>query len=126
MFLPPFRGGSSAIQFNVQMLYLPALKNVVADFWSRLPPSPEPPGTVANMVAADPVDLEAMAAEQNRCVETQHLLSSSSLKIVFRHAGDQRLVNDISTGDFCPIVPEKFRSHFLHLHNISYPVRLTS
>jgi hypothetical protein len=32
------------------------------------------------MKAADPVDLEEMAAEQNRCTETQRLLGSSSLK----------------------------------------------
>ncbi len=50
------------------MLYLPVLKNVVADFLSR-PSPPEPTGNVAAAAAADPVDFEAMAAEQNSCAE---------------------------------------------------------
>jgi hypothetical protein len=54
-------------EFNVQLLYLPGLKNVVADFLSR--PIPQPTGSVA-ATAADPVDYEEMAAEQNHCAET--------------------------------------------------------
>jgi hypothetical protein len=45
------------------MLYLLGLKNGVADFLSR-PSPPEPTGNVAAAAAADPVDFEAMAAEQ--------------------------------------------------------------
>ncbi len=60
------------------------------------PPPPEPSGTAA--AEADPVDFEALAAEQNHCAETQHL-----------QAGVQRLVRDVSTSVFRPIVPEKFR-----------------
>ncbi len=91
------------------MLYLPGLENVVTDFLSHPPPSPLGPfGTVATMTAADPVDFEAMAAEQNRCAEMQRLLGGSSLKIAFRQAGAQRLVGDISMGIFGPVVPEKF------------------
>ncbi len=74
-------------QFNVQMLYLPGLKNVVADFC--LPPA-----------EASPIDFEAMATEQNRCQEKQRLLSGSFLTIAFRQVGAQRLVGDISTGVF--------------------------
>jgi hypothetical protein len=70
-------------EFNVQMLFLPGLKNVVADFLFRPPPSPEPSGTVAATTVADPVDFEAKAAEQNSCTETQCLLGGSSLKIAF-------------------------------------------
>jgi hypothetical protein len=70
-------------EFNVQMLYLPNLKIVVADVLSRPPTPPEPSGTVAAAVEADPIDYEAMAAEQNCCAETQHLLGSSSLKLAF-------------------------------------------
>jgi hypothetical protein len=47
-------------EFNIQMLYLPGLKNVVADFLSR-PSPPEPTGDIA--AAADPVNFEAKAAE---------------------------------------------------------------
>jgi hypothetical protein len=47
-------------EFNVQMLYLPGLKNVIANFWPA-PPSPEPPGAVAAAAAAVLVNFEAMA-----------------------------------------------------------------
>jgi hypothetical protein len=108
------------------MLYLPVLKNVVADFLSR-PSPPEPTGTVATAAAADPVDFEAMAAEQNNCAETQRLLSRTSLKLAFRQAGAHRLAGDVSTGVFRPILPQKFRQDiFLNLHNISHPGRLAS
>jgi hypothetical protein len=86
--------------FNVQMLSLPGLNNVVAHFFSR-PPSLEPPGaiaTIATVAAANPVDFEAMATEQNHCAETQRLLGGLSLKIVFQQAGAQSLVGGVSTG----------------------------
>jgi hypothetical protein len=93
-------------EFNVQLLYLPGLKNVVADFMPR--PPPPSTGTVTATAAADPVDFEEMAAEQSRCPETQRLLCSTSLKLAFRQTGAQRLAGDISTGTFRPIVPLKF------------------
>jgi hypothetical protein len=49
------------------MLYLPGLKNVVAGFLSP-PPSQL---VMLSLPAATPIDFEAMAAEQNRCPETQ-------------------------------------------------------
>ncbi len=52
------------------MLYLPGLQNVVAYFLSR-PFPPEPTGNVTAAAAADPVDFEAMAAEQNSCADAQ-------------------------------------------------------
>ncbi len=102
-------------EFNIQMLYLAGLKNVVADFLSR--PSPlGPTGTVAAAAEADPVNFEAMAAEQNSCAETQRLLDGTSLKLAFRA---HRLAGDVSTGVFRPIVLQKFRRDiFLNLHNI--------
>ncbi len=98
-------------EFNVQLLYLPGLKNVVADFISR--PPPPTTGTVAATAAADPLDFEEMAAEQNRCPEMQRLLGGTSLKLAFRQTGAQRLAGDISTGTFRPIVPLKFRKDIL-------------
>jgi hypothetical protein len=98
-------------EFNVQTLYLPGLKNVVADFLSR--PNQTTTGSVAIASAADPVDFEEMAAKQNRCPEIQHLLGSTSLKLAFRQTGVQRLAGDISTGTFRLIVPLKFRKTFL-------------
>jgi hypothetical protein len=50
-------------EFIVQLLYLPALENVVADFLSR--PNQPATGSIAAMLAADPVDFKEMAAEQN-------------------------------------------------------------
>jgi hypothetical protein len=91
------------------MLYLPGLKNVVANFFYPALPSLETPGTVAVAAAADPVDFETMATEQNHCVDMQILLGGSSLKIVFRQAGAQRLDGDVSAGVFHPIVSAKFR-----------------
>jgi hypothetical protein len=94
-------------RFNVQLLYLPGLKNVVADFLSR--PLSKSTGTVAATAVADPVDFEEMAAKQNRCAETQRLLGGTSLKLAFRQTSAQRLAGDISTGVFRPVVPIKFR-----------------
>ncbi len=97
-------------EFNVQILYLPGLKNVVADFLSR--PNKTTAGSVTATSAADPVDFEEIA-EQNRCPATQRLLGGTSLKLAFRQTGAQHLAGDVSTGNFRPIVPLKFRKkHF--------------
>jgi hypothetical protein len=112
-------------EFNVQLLYLPGLKNVVADFLSR--PPPQTTGSVAATTAADPVDYEEMAAEQHSCPETQRLLGGTSLKLAFRQTGVQCLAGEVSTGTFCPIVPLKFRKAiFDHFHNVAHPRRLAS
>jgi hypothetical protein len=112
-------------EFIVQLLYLPGLKNVAADFLSR--PHPKLTEMVTAAVAADPVDFEEMAIEQNRCTETQHLLGGSSLKLAFRQIGTQYLARDVSTGVFHPIVPQNFRKTiFLHFHSVSHPRRLAS
>jgi hypothetical protein len=95
-------------EFNVQLLYLPGLKNDVADFLSR--PLPEYSETVAATAAADPVDFKEMAAEQNRCAAGQHSQTGA-----------------ISTAVFRPIVPQKFRKDiFAHFHNVAHPGRLAS
>jgi hypothetical protein len=52
-------------EFNVQLLYLPGLENVVADFLSR--PLPELTETVAAVVSADPIDFKETATKQNCC-----------------------------------------------------------
>jgi hypothetical protein len=113
-------------EFNVQLLYLPGLKNVVADFLSQPPPLST--GTVAATAAVDPVDFEEMAAEQNRYPEMQRLLGGTSLKkLAFRQTGAQSLAGDISAGTFGPIVPLKFRKDiFACFHNVSHPGRLAS
>jgi hypothetical protein len=110
-------------EFNVQLLCLPGLKNVVTDFLSR--PNQTATGSVTATSAADPVDFKEMAAEQNRCPETQRLLGSTSLKLAFHQTGAQCLAGDVSTGNFCPVVPLKFRKTiFDHFHNVAHPGRL--
>jgi hypothetical protein len=85
-------------EFNVQLLYLSGLKNVITDFLSH--PNQTAAGSVAAMSAVDPVDFDEMVAEQNCCPETQCLLGGTSLKLGFRQTGAQRLAGDISTGNF--------------------------
>jgi hypothetical protein len=73
-------------EFNVQLLYLPGLKNVVAVFF----PAPSPPTNHWNSrrhSSGRSSGLEEMAAEQNRCAETQRLLGGTSLKLAFRQTG---------------------------------------
>jgi hypothetical protein len=92
-----------------------------------IPPTPQPAGSVATTTAADPVNFEEIAAEQNCCAETQRLLGSTSLKLAFRQTGAHRLAGDVSTGVFRPIVPLKFRKDiFNHFHYVAYPGRLAS
>jgi hypothetical protein len=55
------------------------------------------------------------------CPETQRLLGGTSLKLAFRQTGAQRLAGDISTGNFRPVVPLKFRKNiFDHFHNVAH------
>ncbi len=109
----------------MQILYLPGLKNVVADFLSR--PNQITAGSVAAASATDPVDFEEMAAEQNRCPETQRLQGGTSPKLAFHQTGAQRLAGDVSTGNFRPLVPLKFRKNiFDHFHDVAHPGRLAS
>jgi hypothetical protein len=78
-------------------------------------------------VPIKPLDLEEMAAKQNRCLETQRLLGGTSLKLALYQTGAQRLAGDVSTGNFYPIVPLKFRKNiFDHFHNVAHPGRLAS
>ncbi len=75
-------------------------------------------GSVAAMLAADPVDFKEMAAEQNRCPETQRLLGGTSLKLAFRQTGAQRLAGDDTTGNFRPIFPSNSGKAFLIIFTI--------
>jgi hypothetical protein len=112
-------------EFTVQILYLPGLKNVIADFLSR--PIQTNTGSVAAASAAGPVDFEEMAAKQNRFPETLRLLGGTSLKLAFHQTGAQRLARDVSTGNFRLIIPLKFRKNiFDHFHNVAHPARLAS
>jgi hypothetical protein len=89
------------------MLYLPSFKNVVANF--LFCPNQTTTESVTAASAADPEDFKEMATEQNRCPETQRLLGGTSLILAFRQTGAQHLAGDVSTGNFHPIAPLKFR-----------------
>jgi hypothetical protein len=68
-----------------------------------------------------------MADKQNRCPETQRLLGGTLLKLAFHQTGAQRLAGDVSTGNFHPIVPLKFRKTiFDHFHNVAHPRIISS
>jgi hypothetical protein len=68
-----------------------------------------------------------MAAEQNRCTETQRFLGGTSIKLAFRQTGAQHLAGDVSTRVFRPIVPLKFRKDiFSNFPNVAHPRRLAS
>jgi hypothetical protein len=68
------------------------------------------------------VDIKEMVTEQNCCSEMQRLLGGTSLKSAFRQTGTQRLAGYVSTGNFRPIVPFKFRKIiFDHFHNVAHP-----
>ncbi len=104
---------------------MPGLKNVVANFLSR--PNQTDTGSVTATLAADLVNFEDMAAKQNYCPEMQRLLGGTSLKLAFHPKGAQRLAGDVSTDNFRPIVPLKFRKNiFDHFHNVAHPGRLAS
>jgi hypothetical protein len=65
-------------EFNVQLLYLSGLKNVVTNFLSG--PNQTTAGSVSAMSAGDPVDFKEIVTEQNRCPEKQRLLGGASLE----------------------------------------------
>jgi hypothetical protein len=68
-----------------------------------------------------------MATEQNRCLEKQRLLGGTSLKLAFCQTDTEHLAGDVSTGNFHPIVPLKFRKTiFDNFHNVAHPGRLAS
>jgi hypothetical protein len=73
------------------------------------------------------VDYEEVAAEQHHCPEAQRLLCSTSLKLAFCQTDAQRLAEDVSTDNFCPIFPLKLiKAIFDHFHNDAYHGRLAS
>ncbi|OBQ31660.1 MAG: hypothetical protein AN484_28800, partial [Aphanizomenon flos-aquae WA102] len=95
-------------EFNVLLVYVPGPENVVADFLSR-PNPPQVPEATTAAAATTPVDFQALAAAQLTCKETQQLLTSNSLQIVYQDIGDLQLAGDASTGVFRPLVPVQFR-----------------
>ncbi len=104
----------------MRLLNFPGLKNVVADFLSR--PNQTTAGSVAAASVVDAVDFEEMAAEQNRCPETQRLLGGTYLKLAFRQTGAQRLAGDVPQAIFTQLFPLNSEKPFL----IIFTMLLTS
>jgi hypothetical protein len=67
------------------------------------------------MPAADPVHLEEMAVEQNRCAEMQRLLGGSSLNSAFCQIGAQCQAGDVSIGVFAQLFPLSSEKIFFHI-----------
>ncbi len=110
----------------MQLLYLPGLVNVVADFLSR--PYQTTTGSVAATSAADLVDFEEMAAEQNPLPRNTALAWRHIAQIGFPPDRRSTLnAGDVSTGNFHPVVSLKFRKKmFDHFHDVAHPGRLAS
>jgi hypothetical protein len=77
------------IEFNVQMLELPGLQNVVTYFLSHPSLPPQSTGDVGTAAATPPFYFEEMA---KHCTETQRLLSGTSLTVAFQQAGKHHLL----------------------------------
>jgi len=86
------------------------------------------PVIAALPVATTPVDYTLMAHLQSTCPDVARMCDSTSLFIVERVVeGDIKLLGDISTGCFRPLVPAELRLHVMEsLHAVAHPgVRAT-
>jgi hypothetical protein len=63
---------------------------------------------------------DSKAAEQHRCMETQCLLSGTSLTIAFQQARKHQQVGNVSTGVFQPVGPQHFSRILFPLCTISH------
>jgi hypothetical protein len=95
----------------MQLLYLPGLKNVVADFLSH--PNQTTTGSVAAMLVADPVDFKEMAAEQHSCPEMHQLLGGTSLKLAFARQALNAWLETFPSTLFAPLFPSNSEKPFL-------------
>ncbi len=130
MFQPPFHPDNCAIWHSFQNLQC---ANVVFARFEKcgcrffVPPKPNNHWISRRCVGGRPSGFGREATEQNRCPETQRLLGGTSLKLAFRQTGTQCLAGDVFTGNFCPMVPLKFRKNiFDHFHNVAHRGRLAS
>ncbi len=130
-------------EFTTDIRHTPGSENVVADALSRPPssvaveglpvlsvtplmlPSP-PPQTPPQAVAADaqPIDFVELSFAQLSCPDVQAMLVSPSLSVVSKKVGAVKVLGDVSTGVFRPLLPARFRTAAVwSLHNIHHPSR---
>ena len=105
-------------QYSTDIMYVPGVKNVVADALSRIE---------IDTVTKHPfLDFKKFFEAQKHDPEVQKLLKSnnSSLRLEFKpcqYSADD-IICDTSTGSFRPFVPNSFRKLiFDHLHSLSHP-----
>ena len=108
-------------QFTSDLRYLKGTDNVVADCLSRIEP------TVAGLLnpISPSLDYQKLAADQANDPSLNELLQSNhSLDIAEQdvHGSGSKLLGDISTGQFRPLVPSTFRRQIFDLfHGLSHP-----
>jgi transposase InsO family protein len=107
-------------EFNVQLQHTPGVKNVVADSLSR-PGGPVP--VFAAAAEPPPIVWLDLAAAQAADSGLPQFLDSTSLQIVHHPLQNgHKLVGDVSTGSFRPLVPEPYRRRvFDSLHGMAHP-----
>jgi hypothetical protein len=125
-------------EFSTDIRHTPGLRNVVADALSRPSMSPPPPvptplsveslstASTASMPPASyqppAIDYAAMAAAQLSCADCSKMCDSKSLFITAKTTAGVKLVGDISTGMFRPLVPPGFReSAVAAVHGVAHP-----
>ena len=108
-------------QFTSDLRYLKGTDNVVADCLSRIEP------TVAGLLnpTTANLDYEQFAADQASDPSLNELLQSNhSLDLAEQSVpdSDRKILGDISTGQFRPLVPSTLRRQvFDLLHSLSHP-----
>jgi cleavage and polyadenylation specificity factor subunit 1 len=106
-------------EFTTTLVHMPGVENVVADALSRPSPSPSPVSQVEELAA---LDFVGVAAAQLSCPDVAAMMNSSVLKIVPRIVGGEKLLGDISTGSFRPLLPVAFRREACAaLHGVHHP-----
>jgi len=108
-------------EFTTDLIHMPGIENVVADALSR----PATGAGDAGAAAVDSlcaVDFLQVAAAQKICPDVAVMLTSKALAIVPKIVGGEKLLGDISTGTFRPLLPAAFRQEACAaLHGIHHP-----
>jgi len=101
-------------EFTTSLIHMPGVENVVADALSRPTPA------AGELCSA--VDFLQVAAAQKSCPDVAAMMDSKVLAIVPKFVGGEKLLGDISTGTFRPLLPAAFRLEACSsLHGAHHP-----